>query len=240
MAKESLTKGDPALDRVFYQLRASGLKHDPPNRMRAGIHTRGYLPHVKLEGASYFVTFRLADSLPREVLLRFERERDEHLRRLASAAPGPSSSQDEISREFRRKVERYLDRGIGKCHLRCPDVAGLVADALRYFDNDRYVLDDWTVMPNHVHVIVWPMPNQLLHEILKSWKRFTAREANKVLGRTGHRFWQPESYDHWIRGDREKERIRRYIRNNPVKAGLCQSPEAWRWGSAWPGWKQEG
>src|SRR5947208_3352242 len=81
-------------------------------------------------------------------------------------------------------------------------------------------------------LILWPMPDHTLSEILRSRKRHTARQANIILGRTGEMFWQHESYDHWIRSDEEKSRIRRYIRNNPVKAGVCGTPEEWRWGSA--------
>jgi REP element-mobilizing transposase RayT len=112
-----------------------------------------------------------------------------------------------------------------------------VADALRHFHDRQYLLDEWVVMPNHVHVLLWPMPNFTLSEILKSRKRHTARQANLILGRTGETFWQRESYDHWIRNDEEKARIRRYIRMNPATAGLCKAPEDWKWSSAWPGWK---
>jgi len=222
------------LERVKFQLRADGVPKEPPNPLRSGVHSRGYLPHVKREGASYFITFRLADSLPKEVLLRFEREQAEALRRLPANASGEQVG--EIHRELRRKVERYLDRGVGECHLRRSEIADMIAEALRHFHNEQYLLDDWVVMPNHVHVILWPMPNFTLSEILKSRKRHTAREANLFLRRTGKTFWQRESYDHWIRNDDEKARIRRYIRMNPVNAQLCQAPEDWRWSSAWPGW----
>jgi REP element-mobilizing transposase RayT len=225
------------LERVKFQLRADGILDEPPSPLRAGIHTRGYLPHVKYEGASYFVTFRLVDSLPKEVLLRFEREHGEALRRLpAEALPGQAEA---IHRALRRNIERYLDQGAGECHLRRPEIADMVAGALRHFHGEHYLLDDWVVMPNHVHVILWPMPNFTLSEILKSRKRHTARQANLILGRTGESFWQRESYDHWIRNDDEKARIRRYIRMNPVNARLCKVPEDWKWSSAWPGWKTE-
>ena len=95
------------------------------------------------------------------------------------------------------------------------------------------VLHEWVVMPNHVHVIVWPMPNHLLSDILKSWKQFTSRRAKKILHLGEEPFWQPESYDHWIRNDEERARIARYIRNNPVTAGLCARPEDWKWSSAY-------
>src|SRR5580765_5193816 len=71
------------LDRVKYHLRATGVKPDQQqNTLRSGIHDRGYLPHVKREGASYFVTFRLDDSLPKEKLLCFLGEKAERLRAL--------------------------------------------------------------------------------------------------------------------------------------------------------------
>lgn len=223
------------LDRVRFSLRTTGIPGEPPSPLRSGIHTRGYLPHVKREGASYFVTFRLVDSLPKEVLLCFEREHAEALRRLPATAALEAA--EEVHRDLHRKIERYLDKGAGASHLRRAEMADMVAEALRHFDGEQYLLDDWVVMPNHVHVIFWPMPNFTLSEILKSRKRHTARRANLILGRVGETFWQRESYDHWIRNDDEKSRIRRYIRMNPVKAGLCPAPEDWKWSSAWRSWK---
>lgn len=68
--------------------------------------------------------------------------------------------------------------------------------------------------------------------MMGSLKGVTAREANKILGRTGEPFWQHESYDHRVRNAEEFERIRQYIENNPVKAGLAAEPAAYRWSSA--------
>jgi REP element-mobilizing transposase RayT len=212
------------------------VKNEDANSLRSGVHTRGYLPHVKHERASYFVTFRLADSLPREVLMKFEREKAERLRRLNNFAKRGeviNDSEEEIAREFGRQVERHLDRGAGACYLRRRDIAELLVNTMRHFHESRYLLHEWVVMPNHAHAVVWPMPNHLLRDILKSWKQFTSRRAKKILGMGEAPFWQPESYDHWIRNDDEKARIIRYIRNNPVTAGLCAQPEDWRWSSAW-------
>jgi REP element-mobilizing transposase RayT len=232
----------PRRERVEFELRASGVKPDAANPLRSGTHNRGYLPHVKREGASYFVSFRLADSLPEAVLLKIQGRRAERLRRLHAeeeahqtlgVAPRGEDTLEDIERDYFRQIEGYLDKGDGECVLRRPAVAGLVASALAFFDGQRYRLDAWVVMPNHVHAVVWPMPNHSLSEILHSWKRFTSREANKVLGRTGDPFWQRESYDHWIRNDEEHARCCRYTILNPVKAKLCAAPEAWRWSSAW-------
>jgi REP element-mobilizing transposase RayT len=223
---------NPGLERVQHELRAHGVRHTN-NKLRSGIHSRGYLPHVKREGASYFVTIRLGDSLPQEVLLRFKQEQAERLRKLTTS---DTDGREEANHELHRQIERYLDRSVGECHLRRADIAAMAADALRYFHGKQYLLDDWVVMPNHIHLILWPISNFTLSEIMRSRKRHMARQANVLLGRTGQRFWQPEPFDHWIRNDKEKERIRRYIRNNPVKAGLCARPEEWQWGSAWAGW----
>ncbi len=220
---------NPGLDRVKFELRSTGAPREPINPLRTGVHSRGYLPHVKREGASYFVTFRLGDSLPESVLLQFKREQAEQLRQLDAIKP---ALREEIDREYQRKIERYLDRGAGACFLKQPEIATIVVEALEHFDGERYLLDEWVVMPNHVHLIIWPMPNHTLSEILRSRKRQTSRQANLLLGRTNNIFWQQESYDHWIRDDEEKERICRYIRYNPVKAGLCRNPEDWPWSSA--------
>lgn len=224
---------NPGLTRVRHELRATGVRDEGLNRLRSGIHSRGYLPHVKREGAAYFVTFRLADSLPRQLLLQLERCRADRVR---SLKPGNMKANDEANRERLRGIERALDRGLGACYLRRPDIAQLVAESLFHFHELQYLLDDWVIMPNHVHLILWPMPNHTLSAILTSRKRYTARQANLILGCTGTPFWQQESFDHWIRNDEEKARIRRYIRNNPVKAGLCGAPDEWKWSSAWTGW----
>jgi REP element-mobilizing transposase RayT len=169
-------------------------------------------------------------------LLQFERERANCLRRLQDCTKRDkniSDSEEDIARDFRRKIERYLDRGAGACHLRQPEIADLVANTMQHFHESRYLLLEWVVMPNHAHAILWPMPNHLLSDILKSWKQFSSRKAKKIVGLGEEPFWQPESYDHWIRSDEEKARIARYIQNNPVTGGLCVRPEDWRWSSAW-------
>jgi REP element-mobilizing transposase RayT len=95
---------------------------------------------------------------------------------------------------------------------------------------DFYELDAYVVMPNHVHLLVFPKTSP--SRFLKSIKSYTAREANKMLTRTGQPFWQSETYDHWVRDAQERQRIRAYIENNPVKAGLARSPEQFSWSSA--------
>jgi REP element-mobilizing transposase RayT len=197
-----------------------------------GFHERGYLPHQKQENAAYFVTFRLADSLPREVLDALETE----LNAMPSVYAVDSTEHEaERMRERRRRIEAHLDSGWGECWLRRGEVAGLVEGSLRHFHDSRYELGAWVVMPNHVHVVVRPLGRFTLGEIVKGWKAFTGLRANRLLGLGEGKFWQPESYDHWVRDDEEMARIVRYVHNNPVKAKLCAEPEDWKWSGAWRG-----
>src|SRR5215471_14046544 len=139
---------NPALRRVAFELRAEGVKHEPPNPLRSGIHSRGYLPHVKREGAAYFVTFRLADSLPKAVLMKFQQERALALQKLlrtngTSEASSKTQLAAEIELAYRRNVERFLDKGAGECLLARAEIASLIARALRHFHEQRYLLGPW-------------------------------------------------------------------------------------------------
>ena len=196
---------------------------------RQGLHSRGYLPHVKIAGATYFVTFRLADSLPQAVLARFAEQRD-----LLGSDTEPLANERLATLRLvqRREIEALLDRSTGACHLRQPEVARLVAEAMRHFHAQRYTLHTWVVMPNHVHALLTPLDHHALGDIVKSWKQFSALRAKPLLGLPAGRFWQPEAYDHWVRDATEHERIARYILQNPVKARLCARAEDWPWSSA--------
>ncbi len=205
----------------------------PPNHLVAGFHSRGVLPHLKREGGTYFVTFRQAGTLPKEVLLRFKQEREAILAQ-AEAAKRPLTwhEQEELFRWYSSRVDKYLDAGHGVCHLRNPELAELVADAIRFFHGQRYELRAWVVMPNHAHVVVWPMAGHTLSDFLHSWKSFTSHEINKRLAEKVVPFWQGESYDHLIRDDEDLHRCCHYTTRNPVNGGLCARPEDWKWSSA--------
>jgi len=132
-------------------------------------------------------------------------------------------------------MDRYLDLApTGPRFLSQPEIAELVIHSLhKGVGLHHYDLGAWVIMANHVHVLLLPIINPAL--LLKSLKGATAREANKLLNRTGQHFWQAESYDHWVRNEQEYSRIVDYIELNPVKAGLVQCPEDYQWSSANPG-----
>jgi type I restriction enzyme R subunit/putative DNA methylase len=114
---------------------------------------------------------------------------------------------------------------------RLPHLYPLVGVLQRGLERGYYDLRAFVVMSNHVHVLLRPL--QATARLLQWLKRSTAREANQVLGRTGQPFWQRESYDHWVREERQLERIVVHIENNPVQAGLARVPSQYRWSSAW-------
>jgi len=207
---------------------------DAPNPLIAGFHFRGTLPHLKKEGGTYFVTFRQAGSLPKEIVVQLKQEREAILRQAMTAKrPLTWHEQEELFRWYSSRVDKYLDAGHGTCHLRDKAAADLVANAIQFFQRQRYELHAWAVMPNHVHVVVWPMPENTLTEILHSWKSFTSHELNKLLPQKVVPFWQSESYEHLIRNDEDLHRCCHYVLMNPVNAKLCAHPSEWKWSSGY-------
>ena len=184
-----------------------------------GWHSRGYLPHFSGGSIPQSITIRLFDSLPQVLLDRWTYE-------LSFDRP------KEREAELRRRIEAYLDNGIGSCWLADPVIANLIQDALLYFDEERYKLNCWTVMPNHVHFIATPIEQFSLTRIMHSLKSFTANEANKVLHRHGT-FWMPDYFDRYIRDEEHFAAAVAYVENNPVKAALCEKASDWKFGSAW-------
>jgi REP element-mobilizing transposase RayT len=181
-----------------------------------GWHERGFLPHYDVPNVTQFVTFGLEDSIPPhawEVIL---------------------AATDE--RERRQRLEAAFDRNHGACHLRRPKIAELVENALRFFHGQRYQLQAWCIMPNHVHVL-FHVTDVPMFEIVDSWKSYTSREANRLLGRSGQRFWQPDYFDIFQRDANHKVRTVRYIEQNPCKAKLVLDAKGWRWSSA--RWRDE-
>ena len=146
---------------------------------------------------------------------------------LPTAAGETPAYQSEL-RKLLIVLDKYEDAGYGQCFLRDERIAQIVQNALLHFHEERYELVQWCIMPNHVHVLVKTMPDISISDIMHSWRSFTAHEANMVLGRTGQ-FWMEEYFDRYIRDAEHFDSTVRYIRNNPVKAGLVSEPEQWPW-----------
>jgi REP element-mobilizing transposase RayT len=185
--------------------------------------SRGFLPHFDESRLLQALTFRLHDAVPDSVVQGWKQE---------LAWINHLSSSDPRDVELRKRISRYEDAGHGACWLRNERIASLVENTLLHFDGERYRLIAWCIMPNHVHALVETWEGWTLASVLHSWKSYTAHEANRILRRSGD-FWFREYHDRFIRDDRHFTRAIEYIEANPLKAGLVDTKEAWRWSSAW-------
>jgi len=198
-----------------------------------GWHERGYLPHCDFPGLVQFLTFRLADSMPES-----RRGEWEHLLKI------------ENDREKRTKLEEYLDRGVGECHLRSPRIALVAEKALLFFHNQCYELLAWCVMPNHIHVLVdvrmtplWKIVQNWKVRVENQWRKLllserraptrpvSSRDINEPRRCSALR-WQREYWDTFMRDAAQEKTAIRYIENNPVKAKLCRTKYGWPFSSA--------
>jgi len=179
--------------------------------------SRQNLPHWRQGEVWYFVTYRLADSLPADKLGAIEIEREQWL--AVHSEPHTEEELLEYWERFGGRIQDLLDAGSGQCWLRRKDVRSIVVENLLFGAENLYILDSWVVMPNHAHVLFLPMDGAELSEILHTWKSYTAKRINRLLGRSG-RLWQKESYDHIVRSPEALSKIREYIQENPRKAGL--------------------
>ncbi len=181
--------------------------------------TENRLPHWQQKGAVYFITFRLADSVPKNLRTQWEAERDVWLR--IHPVPWSAADEREYHERFSGAIERWLDAGHGSCILRDPQCADVVGNALRHFDNERLALVSFVVMPNHVHGLFVQNPEWPLEVLLQSWKGFSARRVNRLLGRSGV-VWQRDYFDRLVRDANHFANCVRYIRSNPRKARLTE------------------
>jgi len=214
---------------------------------------RRHLPHYQPVGATYFVTFRLAGSLPAVIVadMLSERERQKHEMAAVKDKKVQLTRSRESDRVYFLRFDSSLDRlEQGPTWLRIPAIAKIVDEAINHRDGSVYDLLAYSIMPNHVHM-VFDLPNEgrsdipdstssrtmsestlnrpyPVTRILASLKKYTARQANTELGRRGS-FWQDESYDHVVRSDEELEWVLWYVVSNPEKAGLVHSWREWKW-----------
>lgn len=205
---------------------------DPKASLAISEH---YRPHWSQAGAIVFITFRAADSIPCDVLQRWEKEKNEWIARHTQAEPPwrvalprlDPQLRNRFNREFNRCREDFLDTCHGACVLRQPKLAKIVSDSLLYFDGDRYRMGDFIVMPNHVHLLASFTTEESMVKQCGSWLHYTARQINLVLGQKG-KFWQQEPFDHLVRSPEQYEYLRDYIRDNGKKAGLGEGEYLYR------------
>jgi len=202
------------------------------------IITRRRLPHWYVPGAAHFITYRLHGSLPQHVIDQLKDRKAEFMNQLRCGRQD-SANKERAHKQLFAMYDSFLDRSQDARYLADPRVAAIVRSNLYHRHGSKYYLHAYCVMANHVHVLLQPADafGKEIEEsgeqgdgvsrrakITHSLKSYTAHEANRLLNRSGP-FWQSEYYDHWVRDEDELERIVNYIAENPVKAGIAQSPQ---------------
>jgi putative transposase len=202
------------------------------------------LPHYQPAGYAFFITFRLQGTLPKDIVDKLKAKKEEKLKLLADfdSSEMRSEKYSELKKEYFTLYDQYLDKASkGFSWLKDKRIADVVKNSIHFRDEKEYHLIAYTIMPNHVHLVIYPIVERIadsltpengdnsyfVTKILQNLKKYTARECNKLLTRTGS-FWQHESYDHVVRDMKALKRIVNYVLNNPVKAGLVASPEGWK------------
>ncbi len=227
-------------------------------------YRRRNLPHIHSPGATLFVTFRLAGSIPQSVLREQKAEKiwlEKEIQRVEKAASQTETQvaidhKERLLAFHRRWFKRFEDilhqAAIGPTWLKDDQIAKIVADSLQYREGKTYRLDAYCIMSNHVHVVFKPfLDERSLHEkrgvaplryesdeppldVIMHSLKSYTAQEANKLLKRTGAFWETESYDHEVRNKAEYHRIIRYVLDNPVKAGLVKDWREWRWN-----WKRE-
>lgn len=199
-------------------------------------------PHWSQSGAIVFITGRTRDSIPKSVMKQWNLEKHQWIDR-REERDGLCSTQGlsleerisslsklnclEFRGTFQRKKEIALDECHGACVLRDPACATIVADSLMHFDEQRYKMGDFVIMPNHFHALAVFQSAEQMERQYDSWLHWTAFQINRLMGSRGH-FWQQEPFDHLIRNEEQYDFLRQYIADNPQKANLPEGEYIYR------------
>jgi REP element-mobilizing transposase RayT len=184
------------------------------DRGEAYLQHRDHLPHLRQQNVIYFLTFRLADSLPARRLDQLRRVRDQWI--LDNPPPHTLRQESEYRSLWTGPIERLLDGGHGECLLRNPECRGFLEETMRHDDGAAYSLGEFVIMPNHVHALLHVPKSSDLSTILQAWKSISARRINKLHRRSGT-LWQSEPFDHIVRDGTHHRRFANYIGKNPAK-----------------------
>ena len=208
------------------------------------VFYRRNLPHIHPQNGIFFITFRLAGSLPDHIMQQLKNEREIQIKTLEQKlSPKELATKTyKIDKRNFAKFDEWLDNSSeGPQWLLNQDIAQIVANKIHQFDGRRFRLIAYCIMSNHVHLLIdmTDFDNHMasnvrgktkdypLADILRLLKGSTARQCNFKLEQSGA-FWHSESYDHYVRDEEELAKIVEYVLNNPVKARLVEDWQEWR------------
>lgn len=181
----------------------------PNEEFQRTVHN---LPHYDQGRKYYFITWRTADSLPQSVLKNWQLKKQSWL--LKNPKPWNTSKKSEYREHLMKHIDQWLDRGTGRCLLSGARCRKILVNSLEFYDGERYLLESFVIMPNHIHVLISLNEGEKLSKVVQSWKRYSAREINLLLGNEG-RFWQPDYFDTVLRSQEHLWYVHQYIKNNP-------------------------
>lgn len=188
------------------------------------------LPHIQLPEATYFVTYRLAGSMPQSKIVQLQEEYQAKQPRMTKEIPETKADKKPDAHfEYFKTVDLFLDKNLNEPYwLKEEQIAKIIAESLHFLACSKINLWAFCIMSNHVHAVLDIInPADDLFAIMQQHKSFTASQCNKLLQRNGQ-FWERETYDHIIRPG-NFETIVAYVINNPVVAGFVMDWRQWKW-----------
>jgi len=198
------------------------------------INNRRHLPHKQLTDCTLFITWRIAFTLPDNILRELAEKRNQHFKDIKTISPEEENIyRNEFALRHFAHFDNWIDKFEGcKYNLCIEPLTSIITDTLKYNDNRKYTISCYCIMPNHVHLIIKPLYKNdkeyyALDEIMHAIKNYSAHKINKAVENKGH-FWQNESYDRIIRDYIEYLKTVEYVVSNPVKAGLVDKWEDWK------------
>lgn len=199
------------------------------------VFHKGNLPHLQPLGGTFFVTYNLANAIPKRILDKWKLEFELQKKAILENSENVKEDLDKLHKRNFLERDKYLDARRNDSHCKINgELAQIVVDSINFWDGKKIDLICYCLMSNHVHLVFRLLDKtetdtpKYLEDIMHSIKQFSAKKCNAILNRKGD-FWQHESYDRLIRNDEEQFRIILYVLNNPLKAGLCKHPFDWKW-----------
>ena len=175
--------------------------------------TKGHkLPHWYQPGKTQFVTFRLADSLPQSKMKEYRQLKEQWTKE--HPQPWTKTEQEEYDKLIGGRLNKWLDDGLGSCVLKRADVRKCLEEALAFYDGKEYIIHAYVIMPNHVHILLTPIGDVNVVDILGRVKGYSAKRINQTIGSSGE-LWQKDMFDRIVRSDENFNAIIEYIRTNP-------------------------
>jgi len=192
------------------------------------------LPHMFHHAKPVFITYRLKFTLPQKDMAKYQQRLKDWYAELENL---PDSERANLLKDKDQRFFDWYDQLLGLSpdaprFLHQDGIRKIIQESFHHFDGLRYTLLCYCIMPNHVHVLINPLVQEdgdifSVSRIVYTWKTYTAKAINKVLGKKGN-LWQKEIYDSLVNDKEGLAKVIGYIVNNPVEANLVEDWQDWK------------